>query len=256
MRNQRIFAIGDPHLSNTPGKSKPMHIFGEDWRDHDKQIANNWNAIGKEDDLLLIVGDISWALKLKDALYDLEWIDKELVGFKILLQGNHDFWWPSKNKFTEIIKDYPSIRFLDSSYIIEKGVAIVGSRGWQSPGDFPSKDVFKELPNNKEFKESFTENDLRIYTKEATNLRKTFEALKNGGEIYNTLIYAQHYPAFNPAHEPSMFTDLIKDFNVDIFVNGHQHGVAAKYGFTGKKDGCQYHLVACDHINFTPKRIF
>ena len=252
----RIFSIGDTHLSFGCPKPKPMHVFGENWRNHYDQIKNNWQQIAKPDDLLIIAGDISWALRFNEVLPDLEWIHSELPGKKILIFGNHDFWFKSKTKLNKTLETYDSIRYLDATYIIENDIAVIGGRGWISPGSLASKDMFDKLPNNREFKEPFTDNDMKIYTREYNNLKKAFEELKNSNQSYKTLILALHYPAFNPQQEDSLFTSLIKEYNVNIFINGHLHGQSIDlYGFTGIKENCAYHLVSADSINFTPKQI-
>jgi predicted phosphohydrolase len=122
----RVFAIGDPHLSHF--KSKPMDIFGENWRDHDKQIMENWNAIAADDDILILAGDLSWALKLEEFLPDLEYI-AALKGRKILIKGNHDLWWSSPSKVRKILPS--GVDILQHESIVINGVAFVGTRGSQ-----------------------------------------------------------------------------------------------------------------------------
>lgn len=250
----RVFAIGDPHLSFGCKKTKPMHIFGENWRNHDDQIRDNWNAIAQDDDLLLIVGDISWALKFPDAIADLEWMHN-LKSKKVFLKGNHDFWLSSKSKLNKALETYNSLRYLDASYIIENDVCVVGGRGWMTPNNLAAKDMFDKLPNNREFKEAYTDNDLKIYTREYNNLKKAFEQLKESKETYKTLILALHYPPCNRHGEDSLFTDLIKEYNVDICVYGHLHGFSIQFQVAGKIGNCEYHLVSADSVNFTAKQL-
>jgi hypothetical protein len=242
----RIFAIGDPHLSLA--KPKPMWIFGEHWRNHDKKIAENWASIAKEDDLLLIVGDISWAMRLEDALLDLDYIAK-LKGKKIILKGNHDFWWPSKSKLKSVLA--PSIDFLQASSLIIDDVAIVGTRAWQTPGNDSSADMMVESEN---FKPVYTEEDYKIYKREVERLKQALESLK--GKKYNHLIIALHYPPFNSNFDDSGFTELIDLYKANTCVYGHLHGESIKKAFNGKRNNTYYQLVSADSVDFTPKQIF
>ncbi len=240
----RIFAIGDLHLSHA--KPKPMWIFGEHWRDHEKKVAENWSNIAQKDDILLIVGDISWAMRLEEARADLDYL-AALAGQKIILRGNHDYWWPSKSKLESVLD--PSIKFLQASSLIIDNIAIVGTRGWQCPGQIPSADMMTE---GKEF--SYTETDYKIYQREVARLKQAFESLK--GKKYQHLIVALHYPPMNAQHELSGFTELIDKYSAKTCVYGHLHGEAIKLAFNGNRNQTHYQLVSADSVNFMPKQIF
>ena len=121
----RIYAIGDTHLSRA--RPKPMDIFGEHWRNHEERIRDNWNAIAQDDDLLLVAGDISWAMRLDEARADLEFL-ATFRGEKLLLKGNHDYWWSSLARVRAIAP--PRIDFLQNDSRVYGNVAIAGTRGW------------------------------------------------------------------------------------------------------------------------------
>ena len=121
-----IYAIGDLHLDHS--KEKPMDIFGENWIDHEEKIIKNWKEKISDEDLVLIPGDISWALRLEEAAFDLELLDK-LPGKKVFIKGNHDYWWQSLNKINKL--GFGSLYFIQNTSYIYQGIGIAGSRGWR-----------------------------------------------------------------------------------------------------------------------------
>ncbi|MEW6735985.1 MAG: metallophosphoesterase [Acidobacteriota bacterium] len=239
----RVFAIGDLHLSHA--RPKPMSVFGEHWRDHDAKIANNWHAMAQPDDVLIITGDISWAIRLEDAKPDLDYI-KQLPGHKVILKGNHDYWWSSKTKVRQLAA--PSIEVLQADSVVIGEVAIVATRGWQCPGTQSAADIMVEGVRS-----SYTEEDFKIYQREVGRLRLAFASLH--GKSYKHLICALHYPPVNAQHEPSDFTALIEQYPVDICVYGHLHSDAIRTAFNGIRNGIRYQLVSADSIDFTPLQI-
>ena len=123
-----IWTISDLHLAL--GMEKPMEIFGENWKNHDEKIKENWLKKVKEDDLVLLPGDFSWAMYIKDAKKDFEFINN-LPGTKLLLKGNHDYWWESVTKMRKFIEqnNFNNIDFLNNSYICDNKIIVV-TRGW------------------------------------------------------------------------------------------------------------------------------
>lgn len=241
----RIFAIGDLHLSNA--KPKPMWVFGEHWRDHDKKIAENWHSIAKSDDVLLIVGDISWAMRLEDAQADLDYISA-LPGHKIILKGNHDYWWPSRSKLRSLLPS--SVDILQADSLVIGDIAIVGTRGWQCPGDESAADMMCE--NAPQI--AYTKEDEKIYHREVARLKQSLESLRKTS--YKDLIVAMHYPPVNYQHQESEFTKLIDSYGAKICVYGHLHGESISKGFNGLRNQTTYHLVSADSVNFIPKQIW
>jgi uncharacterized protein len=229
----RVFAIGDMHLAG--GTDKTMDRFGDHWREHDRKIFDSWERLAQDDDLLLIAGDTSWAMRLNEALPDLTRIGS-MRGRKLMLKGNHDYWWDSLAKMRRAVD--PSIEFLQGSSVIINRVAIAGTRGWLCPND-----------------SSFGEPDQKIYEREVGRLRTALFSLSGRGGEYDRLIVALHYPPTNDHHEPSSFSELIDEFKTDVCVYGHLHGDAIKTALTGPRRQTVYHLVSADAVAFTPLEI-
>jgi uncharacterized protein len=240
----RIFAIGDLHLSHA--KPKPMSVFGEQWREHERKIAENWGALAGPDDLLIVAGDISWAMRLDEARPDLEYIAR-LPGRKIIIKGNHDYWWSSKKRVKEMAG--PSIEVLQADSVVMDGVAIVGTRGWQCPGSESSADMMVEGAG-----QGYTEEDRKIYEREVGRLKLALDSLS--GKQYERLIVVLHYPPVNSRHEPSGFTELIEAHGAEACIYGHLHGEAIKTAFNETQNGTRYQLVSADSVDFTPLQIF
>lgn len=229
----RVFAIGDLHLEGGTGKT--MDRFGDNWIGHDRKIFEAWDRIGREDDLLILAGDTTWAAKLESAIPDLQRIG-QMRGRKIIIKGNHDYWWETKSKLVRVLP--PGIEPLQSDALVAGGVAIAGTRGWTCPGS-----------------EGFSEEDLKIYEREVGRLRLALDRLAAQKADYNQLIVALHYPPTNSAKDSSDFTKLIDEFKADACVYGHLHGEWTREGLTGKRGSTTYHLVSADFVNFTPARI-
>ena len=226
-----LYAIADLHLGNYV--EKPMGIFGENWVDHDKKIKKNWLETVKEDDTVLIPGDISWAINMKEALSDLKWIE-ELPGEKILLKGNHDYWWSSISKLNS---SFHRMKFLQNNYYTYEDYAICGTRGWITPN-----------------KNKFTLQDEKIYHREAHRLGLSLETAQRDG--YKKIICMLHYPPTNELYEESLFTQMFKEYNVETVVYGHLHGEDYfNYSLQGEHDGINYYLVSCDYLDFKLHKI-
>jgi predicted phosphohydrolase len=229
----RVFAIGDMHLEGGTGKT--MDRFGENWRDHDRKIFDAWQGVGRDDDLLIIAGDTSWAMRLEEAAPDLERI-AGMPGTKVMIKGNHDYWWESASKLNRLL--HPSVRALQASSIIVDRVAVAGTRGWLCPSD-----AF------------FEPHDRKIYDREVGRLGLALKSLRGRAEEYDALVVALHYPPTNRQHEPSGFTELIDEHRADVCLYGHLHGEDIKTGLTGRRGRTAYHLVSADAVNFAPARI-
>lgn len=226
-----IYAIADLHLSFAPGTEKPMDVFGVRWADHADRIRENWNRTVRDEDTVVIAGDVSWGLKLKEAAYDLDWIDR-LPGTKVIIKGNHDLWWSGIRRMNEM---YDSISFLQNdSYCVEQkeaeGICICGSRGWITPDD-----------------EDFGEADEKVYRRERLRLRASLEsAADKGHEIIGFL----HFP---PAAGPQKFSGFMQDFEdfgVREVYYGHVHGEANfRNAIQGNHYGIEYRLISADYLN-------
>lgn len=229
----RLFAIGDLHLEGGTGKT--MDRFGENWREHDRKIFECWDRIGSDQDILIIAGDTSWAMRLDQAMSDLDRVGS-MKGRKVIIKGNHDYWWESRGKLLRVLDH--SIRILQADFVIIDDIAFVGTRGWICPNDA-----------------YFKEEDRKIYEREVGRLKLAFESLRRSGEHYDHLVVVLHYPPVNSSHEPSGFTELIDQSGADVCVYGHLHGEAIKNALTGSREKTRYYLVSADSVDFCPAEI-
>ncbi len=225
-----IYGIGDLHLDYS--KEKPMDIFGDKWINHEDKIFNSWKGLVKEKDLVLLPGDISWALQLEEAYYDLERID-QLPGTKIITKGNHDYWWSGQKKMREL--DLKTIKFLQNNSYIYDDIGIFGSRGW-TPEDV----------------EGFDNHDNKIFNRELHRLELSLSSIKK--ELDKKIVML-HYPPFNLDLTPNGFVDLMEEYNVDICIYGHLHAEGHRFAVEGELQGIQFYCVSSDYIDFKLKRI-
>lgn len=226
----RLLAIADPHLSAVAGKS--MSIFGGNWQGHPQAFFERWREVVRPDDTVLIAGDISWGMRLEEALPDLEMIDG-LPGQKIIIRGNHDYWWGSISKVRGILP--PSIIALQHDSVLVGDVAILGSRGWTAPGG-----------------EDFTTDDEKIYQRELARLELAAASLH--GKTYQKLVLMLHYPPTNGAFEPSGFTAFIEKLQPTAVVYGHLHGIDSSRVLRFWR-GIPLYYVAADAVRFVPQII-
>lgn len=225
-----LYAISDLHLDLNG--DKPMDVFGQNWLEHDKKIKDNWIKKVKEEDTVLIAGDISWSMKIEDGMNDLEWIHN-LPGRKIMVKGNHDYWWVSITKLNNLHED---MKFLQNNFFVYEDYAICGTRGWICPGG-----------------ENFKAHDEKIYTRELARLRMSLDgALKEGFKKFIVMI---HYPPMNEKFMESGFVEIFKEYNVEKVVYGHLHGPSLLKALNGEKDGIEYILTSGDYLNFDPIKI-
>lgn len=225
-----IYGIGDLHLDNS--KEKPMDIFGDKWIGHEKNIFDYWKQIVKDKDLVLIPGDISWALRTPEVYEDLKKID-ELPGKKVLIKGNHDYWWQSLNKLN--LFGFESIFFLQNNSYLFNDLSIVGTRGW--------------IPKDNE---GFDLNDEKIFQRELHRFRNSLLHSQGKGA---TIIAMLHYPPFNMDLSPNEFVDIMKEFNVDMCVYGHLHAEGHKYAVEGMVERIEFHCISSDFIDFKIKKL-
>lgn len=225
----KIFAIGDIHLSGNPPK-KPMDIFGEHWYNHWERIKHDWLQKVTEEDIVLLVGDMSWGLKFKDALEDLHTI-ATLPGQKIMIRGNHDYWWSSVKKMSTAVDN--KIIFLQGHGLSINQYAIGGSRGYLCPGD----SAFK------------IDTDQSIYERELMRTEAALKEMTDSGQ--STKILLLHYPPFNDKNEHSGFTNLLEKYGVQHCVFGHLHDKISHDRIPAFFGNTQLHLVSADYLNFT-----
>ena len=226
-----IYAISDLHLSlNT---DKPMSVFGSQWVNYTHRMQEKWNAVVKDEDLVIIPGDISWATYLEDAVADFAYIHG-LNGQKIILKGNHDYWWTTLNKMEQFIQHhgFDSIRFIKNTAILWENTAICGTRGWVIADEYASME------------------DQKIYAREKQRLLLSLEDAKR--KRAHHVIVAMHYPPIEKGGENHEFLELMQQYGVTMCVFGHLHAAAHKAAPLGMYDGIFLQLVACDYLDFTP----
>jgi uncharacterized protein len=225
-----LYAIADLHLALSG--DKPMDVFGDKWYKHDEKIKENWSQLVREEDTVLIAGDISWSMKMEEGMRELQWIH-DLPGRKYIIRGNHDYWWGSINKLNNL---YDDMKFVQNNFFTYEDYAICGTRGWTCPGG-----------------DRFTAKDEKIYKREIIRLRLSIEAAKKSG--YNKYICMIHYPPTNDKFEDSGFTEIFKEYGVEKVVYGHLHGPSLNRILTGHRDGTEYIITSCDYLNFKPIKI-
>lgn len=226
----RVFAIGDLHLSGSG--QKPMDVFGPQWAGHFEKIAASWRELVGKKDTVLIPGDISWAMRFEEAADDLEQIHK-LPGNKILLKGNHDFWWSS---ITRIRAMLPEGMYALQHDAVDIGELVVcGTRGWLIPTE----------------NEPFQETDRKIYGREIQRLSLALSQARSMAKT-KPIVLMTHFPPINESGESNEMTEMIREYGVKTVVYGHLHGDGIRMGFTGEAFGTYYMLASCDSIDFRP----
>ena len=227
-----IFAIGDLHLSGNG--EKPMDIFGSHWENHFDQIKRSWLDMITDEDTVLIPGDISWAMQFEDAKIDLASI-ADLPGTKVLIRGNHDYWWSSITRLREYLP--PGMLALQNDALAFDAFVLCGTRGWEFPTDLSPLD----------------EQSMKVYRRELIRLELTLQsAAKHGRPIIAML----HYPPLLNDHRDTAYTALLERYQVSLCVYGHLHSAGIHHGFNGEHRGVQYRLVSCDAISFTPIKVW
>ena len=225
-----LYAIGDLHLCL--GAPKPMDIFGGAWVGYMQKLQEGVSAIGPEDTTVLL-GDLSWALDLEHAREDFAWID-QIPGRKIILKGNHDYWWSTASKFYKFCGDngFTNQLILNNNHYEYEGVAICGTRGW----------FFEEDRSGG--------HDEKIFKRELLRLEAS---LQSAGDLPKIVFL--HYPPRYKGYECPEIIELLKRYDVRSCYYGHLHGPSHGLAMEGLWDGIDYKLVAADKLNFRPMRI-
>ena len=232
-----IYAIGDLHLSF--GENKPMDIFGKNWEKHEEKIKKDWMEKVKKEDYVLLPGDFSWSMYLEDSYEDFKYLNS-LPGKKILLKGNHDYWWTTVTKMRRYLKEneFENIDFLyNNSYEIE-GNIIVGTRGWVQSNE---------------------EEDKKLVKRELLRLELSLQdGIKKYGKT-KPIIVIMHYPPITRHNIinniKSEFIELMKKYNVKECIYGHLHGVAINEAIEGEIEGIKLKLVSSDSLDFKLTKI-
>jgi len=249
----RIFAISDPHLScATPGKS--MDVFGDEWAGHPEVMAERWRAQVGAEDIVLVAGDISWAMRHEGARPDLELI-ASLPGRKVLIRGNHDYWWSSPSKLRALLPEGVSIVHHDAVTI--EGVSIAGTRLWDD-----AELRFGRVPlRPRTCKSTITmaapkppEENEKILRRELGRLERSLATLDPAASIKIAMV---HYPPVGYDLGDSRAAAIIEQSEVSHCVFGHLHGLIPRKDnpLFGRRGGVEYVLTSCDYLEFTPLEI-
>lgn len=225
-----LYAIGDLHLSL--GSEKPMDVFGGRWENYVEKIEYGFSSLCDEDTTVLC-GDVSWGMSLDDALPDFKFIDK-LPGRKIILKGNHDYWWTTASKAKKLFEenDIKTIVFLHNNFFEYENIAICGTRGW----------FFEESKSK--------EHDRKILNRELMRLEAS---LKAAGEREKYVFL--HYPPKYYGYECPEILELLQKYSVRHCYYGHIHGSGCALALNGWQNGTEFSLVSADHLQFCPKKI-
>ncbi len=228
-----LYTIADLHLPL--GINKPMDIFGSNWSNYVERIYENWNTYICENDTVILPGDFSWATYLEQSYKDFDFLNK-LPGIKILLKGNHDYWWSTISKLNKFISDnnFKNIYFLHNNHYTYKDVALCGTRGWMHP-----------KWNN------ITAEDRKIFDREILRLKLS---LDSAAQIKRKFVFL-HYPPTSVNGESNELTELMEQYGVELCCYGHLHSHAHKNAINGVVRGIEYKLTAGDYIDFNPVKL-
>ena len=222
--SMKVFAISDLHLSTAV--HKPMDVFGADWDNYFEKITADWNEKVTDEDVVLIGGDISWGISIEEAAPDFALLSA-LPGRKVVLRGNHDYYWNSLGKMRTA---FPDFLFLQNNCIRIGNLLVAGSRGWTIPTNDSSAE------------------DVKIYQRELLRLKMSLDAMKEQRCDEDNVVALLHYPPFDVLFNDSEVTALLEEYKVDKVLYGHLHGKNARVNPVVNKNGISYHLTSCDLI--------
>ena len=223
-----IYAIADLHLSFS--QDKPMSIFGENWEEHSEKIKNNWISKVKPEDTVVLSGDFSWAMYLQDTYKDFEYLNS-LPGKKLLLKGNHDYWWTTVTNMRNFLEEnkFENIDFIyNNSYLVENKI-LTGTRGWNLLD---------------------TENSSKMIKRESIRLQLAIEdGIKKYGDDKEIIVF-MHYPPISNTNRKSEFLKILKQYDIKRCYYGHLHGKSHQDAVEGIVDGIEFKLISADYLNF------
>lgn len=222
-----LYAIGDLHLSL--GAPKPMDVFGGNWVGYMDKLKAGLSVI-KPEDTTVLLGDLCWGLSLAESIPDFAWIN-EIPGRKIILKGNHDYWWSTAAKFRKFCDEngFDNLFILNNNHFEYDGWAICGTRGW----------FFEE--------ERSGEHDEKVFKRELLRLEAS---LKSAGELPKVVFL--HYPPRYKGYQCDEILQLLSQYEVRRCFYGHLHGPSHKLAMEGLWDGVEFRLVSADFLDFKP----
>lgn len=227
-----LYAISDLHLPL--GVNKPMDVFGKNWENYVDRLFQNWQSTVQTDDIVVIPGDFSWATYLEESRADFDFLSR-LNGHKILLKGNHDYWWGTMNKLREFVTEngYKNIDFLQNNSFSYKDISICGTRLWNTPQG------------------THTGDDKKIYERELIR----FELSVADAKYSDNIIAFTHFPPILKDYTQNAMVNLLNKYGIKKCVFGHIHSSGVKNVREGIVDGIDYTLVSCDYREFMPLKI-
>ena len=229
----KLFAIADLHMPG--GDDKPMDVFGAHWANHVERIFSSWRGLVGEEDVVLIPGDVTWAMQLESAVPDLQAIGG-LPGRKIICKGNHDYWWSTLSKVRRVLPE--GMEVLQHTVADLGPVVVTGTRGWS----FSTED------------EPLSEEDERVLQRELIRLEIGLQAAVKAAQG-RPIVVMLHYPPLYVQQRDTPYTRLLEKYPVHTVVYGHLHGQAIHAGFRGVHEGIRYMLVSSDSLKFVPAEV-
>lgn len=225
-----LYAIADLHLSLSV--DKPMNIF-PGWDNHVERLEKNWQNMISADDTVVIPGDISWAINFDEAKADFDFINR-LNGKKVILKGNHDYWWNSMAKMNRFLEDngFDTITILHNNHYPYGEYGICGTRGWIKDTEEPA--------------------DAKVLAREAGRLDASIRSALNDGK--KPIVFL-HYPPIYVNDRNREILDVLYKYDIKDCYYGHLHGNAHRFAVCGEVDGINYQLIAGDFVQFCPKLI-
>jgi len=225
-----LYAIGDLHLSLGGGKA--MDVFGGRWENYVEKIIEGFGDLNA-DDVTVLCGDLSWGMSLEAAREDFKFIGN-LPGKKIILKGNHDYWWSTAAKAYKFFEEngIESVSILHNNCYFYGETAICGTRGW----------FYEE--------EQGTAHDKKILSRELLRLEAS---LKAAGEA-EKIVFLHYPPKYNKYECPEIL-DMLEWYGVKRCSFGHIHGAGCACAFEGMHRGCEFHLISADHVKFRPQLV-
>lgn len=246
-----IWTLADLHLAFSAPQKK-MDAFGGAWINYTDKIAEYWQKNVAPDDLVLLPGDICWAMHLEEALLDLQWIDN-LPGTKVMIKGNHDYWWSSSKKILALLP--PSIHIIHNNAFHWGKVGIAGTRLWDSSEyTFDGCIDYIEHPNVKLLHTCAPppQETEKIFLRELGRLELSLKELKPSDQIR---IVMTHYPPIGPQFAPSRTTALLEKYKINFCLFGHIHSVRTDVELSGSLNGIKYIFAACDKLDCKLKKV-
>ena len=237
-----VFTIADLHLSTDSATNKSMEVFGHRWVNYISRLEANWRALVRDEDTVIIPGDVSWALSLEEARADMHFLDS-LPGTKILGKGNHDFWWSTMKKHEQFLQkeEIGTIRFLFNNAIEVESFIIAGSRGWFY------EDGVGKVQNEVDFE--------KITARELGRLRLSLDsAVKLREQTGKEILVFLHFPVIWCDKVNSPFIELLKSYGIRRVFFGHIHSAYSAESVT-EYEGIRFELISADYLAFIPKHV-